>query len=201
MSLSINHCLIELIFPQDINHSGDGGLYAELIRNRAFQGSGSSVTPTLAAYRAVGDANLSIVTDNPLSSALPNVMKVSPNSANATDVGFLNEGFWGIDVKVVPYTGSFYVKGAYRGTFTVSIKSNLTATVYAEKKIESKSKADSWTLHEFVLTPNKAAPNVNNTLQVTFSALKAENGLHFSLISLFPPTYHNRYGFWLTSTK
>lgn len=30
--------LLHGLFFEDINHSGDGGIYAELIRNRAFQG-------------------------------------------------------------------------------------------------------------------------------------------------------------------
>ncbi|KAI5845036.1 glycoside hydrolase family 51 protein [Morchella snyderi] len=176
---------------EDINHSGDGGLYAELIRNRAFQGSGSTTNPTLAAYRAVGDAVISIDTANPLSPALKNVMKVAPSSSDATQVGFLNEGFWGINVKDQEYTGSFYVKGQYNGTFIVSLKSNLTSKVYAQKKVKSTSKPDGWTKHEFVLHP-EAAPNVNNTLQITFNAKGSEEGLWFSMISLFPPTYHGR---------
>ncbi|KAH0612759.1 uncharacterized protein H6S33_009139 [Morchella sextelata] len=176
---------------EDINHSGDGGLYAELIRNRAFQGSGSTTNPTLAAYRAVGDAVISIDTANPLSPALKNVMKVTPISSDATQVGFLNEGFWGINVKDQEYTGSFYVKGQYNGDFTVSLKSNLTSKVYAQKKVRSTSKPDAWTKHEFVLHP-EAAPNVNNTLQITFNAKGSEEGLWFSMISLFPPTYHGR---------
>jgi alpha-L-arabinofuranosidase len=62
-----------LTFLQDINHSGDGGLYAELIRNRAFQGTAS---PTLEAYRAIGRVTLHIDGNNSLSPALPNVLRV-----------------------------------------------------------------------------------------------------------------------------
>jgi alpha-N-arabinofuranosidase len=118
-------------------------------------------------------------------------MKVTPISSDATQVGFLNEGFWGINVKDQEYTGSFYVKGQYNGDFTVSLKSNLTSKVYAQKKVRSTSKPDAWTKHEFVLHP-EAAPNVNNTLQITFNAKGSEEGLWFSMISLFPPTYHGR---------
>ncbi|KAG9637033.1 hypothetical protein KCU86_g19638, partial [Aureobasidium melanogenum] len=34
------------IMHEDINHSGDGGIYAEMIANRAFQGMSSSSNPS-----------------------------------------------------------------------------------------------------------------------------------------------------------
>ncbi|RPB01150.1 alpha-L-arabinofuranosidase A [Choiromyces venosus 120613-1] len=180
--------------PIDINHSGDGGLYAELVKNRAFQGQSGSPTPDLDAYRAVGAASISIDTANPLSSALPHVMRVTPTDATITEqVGYLNTGYWGISVKPVVYTGSFYVKGAYSGTFTVSLRSDDGATVFAQKQIRSNSKADQWTKHGFTLNPSVAAPNVKNVFQVTYQPSKATGGsLLFSLTTLFPPTYHNR---------
>jgi len=60
------------IMFEDINHSGDGGIYAELIQNRAFQGNAN-----LNAWSAVGGASLSLTTANPLSSALPTSVQVS----------------------------------------------------------------------------------------------------------------------------
>src|SRR6476469_8573019 len=57
------------IMFEDINHSGDGGLYAELIQNRAFQGS-SQFPIVLEPWTASGDASLSLRNlTNPLSSA------------------------------------------------------------------------------------------------------------------------------------
>jgi alpha-N-arabinofuranosidase len=38
-------------------------------------------------------------------------------------VGFSNPGWWGIDVKVEPYKGSFYARGSYSGSFTASLLS------------------------------------------------------------------------------
>jgi alpha-L-arabinofuranosidase len=98
---------------EDINHSGDGGIYGELLTNRAFQGStvqygtipglaGSSVIssensivpfgPVLTGWDAVGDARLSLDRLHPLSDALPICMQVDV-PANATgEVGFVNYG-------------------------------------------------------------------------------------------------------------
>ena len=95
-------------------------------------------------------------------------MRVS--SGNGTGpIGFENEGYWGMDVKASQeYTGSFWVKGAYKGSFTAAFKSNLTDDVFGSVEIESKAVANDWTEHEFVLQPSKDAPNSNNTFAVTF---------------------------------
>jgi alpha-L-arabinofuranosidase len=85
-------------------------------------------------------------------------------------VGFANSGYWGIDVKVQTYTGSFYVKGSYTGAFTVSLQSNLTNEVFASTQVSSHCSPSQWVQHEFTLTPGKAAPNVNNTFNVTFES-------------------------------
>lgn len=178
--------------PQDINNSGDGGIYAELIQNRAFQYSKEFPVST-AHYFAVNGAGLSIQElETPLSKALPASMRVT--SGNRTGkVGFKNEGYWGIDVRHQKYTGSFWVHGAYKGCFTAALESNLTSDVFASVEVPSKSVAGEWTEHTFELVPKKDAPNSNNTLSITFDP-KGVSGdaLDFNLISLFPPTFKNR---------
>jgi alpha-N-arabinofuranosidase len=179
---------------EDINNSGDGGIYAELIRNRAFQYSDAYPVNT-DGYRSVNGAKLTLSRlDEPLSDALPVSLNVRGSKcSNATTVGFLNEGYWGMDVKKQKYTGSFWVRGAYDGVFTASLQSDLTDDVFGSVEIESKSVADDWVEHEFELIPTVDAPNSNNTFAVTFDPAAAANrSLDFNLISLFPPTYKGR---------
>lgn len=113
--------LLHGLFFEDINHSGDGGLYAELIRNRAFQGSDVTLGqkkgfsgdriidsenkevpwgPTLTAWKSIGGALLSLDTLNPLSDALGTVLRVDIPTDATGEVGILNEGWWGMDVQV-----------------------------------------------------------------------------------------------------
>jgi alpha-N-arabinofuranosidase len=153
---------------EDINNSGDGGIYAELIQNRAFQFSDAYPVNT-DHYQSINGASLSIqFLGKPLSDALPASMRVS--SANGSGpIGFENEGYWGMDVKASQeYTGSFWVKGAYTGSFTAAFKSNLTDDVFGSVEIASKSVANDWTEHAFVLQPDEDAPSSNNTFAVTF---------------------------------
>ncbi|KAJ5091085.1 hypothetical protein NUU61_005955 [Penicillium alfredii] len=172
-----------------INHCGKGGLYAESIRNRAFQGS-AKYPSSLDTWSAVGDSSLSLQSlSSPLSSALPTSAKVKGNRT----VGLSNEGFWGIDIRPQKYSRSFYVKGAYKGEFTASLKSATSEKTLASVKARSKSVVDDWVQHKFVLSPTKAASDTINTFSLTFDASKtSDSSLHFNLISLFPPTWNDR---------
>lgn len=177
---------------EDINNSGDGGIYAELIQNRAFQFS-QNYSVSTDHYYPVNGASLSLQNlSQPLSKALPVSMRVTAGNGTGK-VGFKNEGYWGMDVKQHKYTGSFWVKGAYEGSFYASLESNLTSDIFGTVEVPSKSVADEWTEHTYELTPEKDAPNSNNTLSITFDSAGASGGaLDFNLISLFPPTYKNR---------
>ena len=182
---------------EDINHSGDGGIYAELIQNRAFQGS-TEFPSTLTPWVPVGGAVLTLQnTSVPLSNALPTSINVaSSNSTNGTygmrnsTIGILNPGWWGIDVRPQKYTGSFWALGSYKGKFTVKLQSNLTDQVFASLDIPSLATPGKWVEHKFELEPSIAAPNSNNTFVLEFDS--TAGSLNFNLISLFPPTYNNR---------
>lgn len=87
------------------------------------------------------------------------------------EVGFFNDGYWGMDVKASrKYSGSFWVKGAYSGQFTASLQSNVSGETFGTANITSQSTAGEWTEHEFELTPSKDAPNSNNSFVLTFDA-------------------------------
>ncbi|KAI0421854.1 alpha-N-arabinofuranosidase A [Xylaria grammica] len=180
------------LLHEDIDNSGDGGLYAELIRNRAFQSS-ERYPSSLDGWSPVNGAQLSLnALEEPLSEALSNSLNVAPTSARG-QIGFSNDGYWGIDVKVQKYSGSFWVRGDYSGHFTASLQSNITGERFGFTKVNSRSQANEWVEHDFTLIPNKNAPSSNNTFAITFEAagLKSES-LDFNLISLFPPTFKGR---------
>lgn len=143
----------------------------------------------------MNNATLAVAfTSAPLSKALTGGLRVTTGSKNSTGkIGFKNEGYWGIDVRVQKYTGSFWVKGDYNMTFTVALASNLTNETFATVEVPSQSNATRWTEHTFELTPSYNASNSNNTFSVTFDPAGTDKGtLDFNLISLFPPTYKNR---------
>jgi alpha-N-arabinofuranosidase len=130
----------------------------------------------LDAWTAVGDSTLSLQNlSNPLSSALPTSVEVTGKGT----VGLSNEGFWGIDVRPQKYSGSFYVKGSYKGSFTASLQSSTSGKTLASVKVASKSVANEWIQHEFTLIPKTTASDTNNTFSLTFDAsvgLNVSNG-------------------------
>lgn len=124
---------------------------------------------------------------------MPASLRVSASSNGTGRIGFKNDGYWGIAVSQQKYTGSFWVKGAYNGSFTASLQSNLTDEVFGSVEVASKAVADEWTEHEFELVPESDAPTSNNTFSITFDVAAVQSGeLDFNLISLFPPTFKDR---------
>lgn len=179
------------IMFEDINHSGDGGIYAELIQNRAFQGS-TEFPSTIDPWEAVGNAELSLQnTSVPLSWALPTSLQVSPGNSSTSSgtIGIQNPGWWGISVTPQKYTGSFWVLGSYSGKFTAKLQSAESSQVWASVEIKSKCQKGKWVEHKFTLRPKFAAPNTNNNFVIEYQPGQAS--LNFNLISLFPPTYKN----------
>lgn len=160
---------------EDINNSGDGGLYAELIRNRAFQYS-DAYPVSLTGWHSVNGANLALNRlDTPLSDALPVSVTVSAGPSNSSRgsnssslVGLKNDGYWGMHVAKQTYTGSFWVWGEYDGVFTAELRSGLNDDVFGSVEIESKAQEGEWIEHTFELEPTVGAPNSNNTFALTF---------------------------------
>ena len=206
---------------EDINHSIDGGLYAEMIVNRAFQGStvtlgtqdefpGTSIIgsenpiepfgPVLTGWQSIGGAILSLDRLHPLSDALTTVMQVSipPNATG--EVGFFNYGYWGMDVSPQTYQASFYMlangptDAAHLTAVNVSLRSNLTNDIWITNHIPVQNLSSfSYTKLNTIIYNNSTAPNSNNTFAVTFNASEVAGGtFYFDLISLFPETYNNR---------
>ena len=92
------------IFYEEINHGGDGGLYAELIRNRSFEDN----TTAPDGWQKFGDVSVEMVSTNLLNNAQSRALKLTVNENLA---GVRNEGFWGMNiVKGETYTLTFWAK-------------------------------------------------------------------------------------------
>jgi alpha-N-arabinofuranosidase len=125
----------------------------------------------------------------PLSSALPTSLQVS---ASTGQVGISNPGYWGIEVKTQEFTGSFWVRGNFKGDFTANLFNYLSNETIGSVEVPGNTTTAEWREHRFLLTPHTDPGNVNNTFQITYDASASDGTLDFNLISLFPPTYNNR---------
>src|SRR3954451_18742394 len=81
------------LMTEEINYSYEGGIYAELIRNRTFKANAQN--PMF--WNTVGDGTIAVDTNQPLNAALNVSLKLDASKASeASPVGFANGGYWGI---------------------------------------------------------------------------------------------------------
>ncbi|GJJ10558.1 hypothetical protein Clacol_004785 [Clathrus columnatus] len=183
---------------EDIS-SGDGGLYAEMLQNRAFQQVTPNTTDALNAWSAVNGASIAVVDNTPsLSKALPNSLQLTVPEDATGPVGAQNNGYFGINVQSSwTYTASFYYKLAQGSTFsgplTISLKSSTTGQTFASASVHIKESSEKWTQVSVKLKPKTTAPDTNNIFEVTVDgASHSGQSIFFALFSLFPPTFKDR---------
>jgi len=113
------------LMTEEINYAYDGGLYAEMVRNRTFRGDWSGVNYWYLVEK--GNASAKLVPDKATgpSTALPSSLRIEIEKADPQNqAGVLNTGWWGMALKPdTQYKGSFYAKAssAELGPVTVSL--------------------------------------------------------------------------------
>ncbi len=179
------------LMTEEINHSYDGGLYAELIRNRAFLDNASDPVhwSLVTSQGAVGA--IALDTSDPVNAtALTTSLRIDATTVSTGQrVGVANDGFWGIPVKPhTRYKASFYARASagFTGPMTVDIESADGATVYAKGTVSGVGTG--WKKYNLTLSTGDCEPSTNNRFVISASA---PGSVWLSLVSLFPPTYHN----------
>jgi len=198
------------LMTEEINFAYEGGLYAELIRNRSFKADAvvPPVTPDTYVvgkylpvtfrpdtqtrfWTVVGGASMVLDTNTPLNKFLNVSLKLEASSASqASPAGVANGGFWGIPVKPsTTYRVSFFAKAArgFTGPVTVSLESADGKTVFASAKVSKIS--GEWKKYETTLKTKRVPASKDNVFKLTTTT---PGTLWLQNVSLFPPTYKNR---------
>jgi alpha-N-arabinofuranosidase len=138
------------LMTEEINYSYDGGLYAELIRNRAFKNNPAA--PDNWSLVQDGDAKAGIALDHEQSlNVAQNVSLRLEVTAAGSRAGIANEGYWGIPVKPsTSYALSFYARSGKSTPLTVSIESKDGKTVYAQA--QTAAVGSNWQQYKLTLT-------------------------------------------------
>ena len=179
------------LMTEEINYSYEGGLYAELVRNRTFQGKENAPDFWSLVQDEGGAGSMALDPSQPLNAALPSALKLEVTAAAAKQrVGIANPGFWGIPVR--PETScraSFYAKAApgFAGPLTISIESNDGATVQASAQVSGLT--TDWKRYAVTLTTGKVTSSATNRLVI---AAQSPGTVWFNVVSLFPPTWNDR---------
>jgi alpha-N-arabinofuranosidase len=179
------------LMTEEINYSYDGGLYAELVRNRAFHPGWDE--PAHWFLMQYGDAQASMALD-PSTGPSANrrfSLKLNVEKASPTDLaGIENEGYWGIPARAnTTYIASFYAKAdnASVGPVTISIISDDTGKPLASAS--TPALGAEWKQYSVALTTGDIKTSAANHLVLTVAH---PGKIWFDMISLFPPTYKNR---------
>jgi alpha-N-arabinofuranosidase len=157
--------------------------------------------PVITGYKPVGNTSLRLDNLHPLTPSHPTVLAldIPTTSSQLTGrVGFENMGWWGIPVSPQAYNVSFFIfpdqLRNYNNTstsITVSLQSNITGEVWASTVIP----AQSWNVVNYThvtaqIISNVSAPDVNNSLAITFDPIQAQGQTYFfDQISLFGETF------------
>ena len=179
------------LMTEEINHSYDGGLYAELIRNRAFLDDAASPAHWSAVHADGAAAAIALDPNQPLNTAIATSLRLEVTQASTGHAaGVANEGYWGVPVRPnTRYRASFFAKAApgFGGAITAAIESEDGKTTYANGRVSGLTPA--WKQYEVMLSTANVAPTAKARFVLT---VERPGTIWFSLVSLFPPTYKNQ---------
>jgi alpha-N-arabinofuranosidase len=175
------------LMTEEINYSYEGGLYGELIRNRAFKANATNAV----FWQTVGNAAIALDSTTPLNDALNTSLKLdAAQAAKNSPAGIANGGYWGIPVKPkTAYQVSFFAKASagFSGPLTVSIESADGKKIFAAAEVAALT--GDWKKYEVTLHTKRVQPSKNNVFKITTAS---PGTIWFQNVSLFPPTFANR---------
>src|SRR5437588_2636429 len=156
------------LMTEEINYSYDGGLYAELVRNRTFRSDWSGILNWFLIEKGTAAAKLSVDPKEGPSTPLPSSAKLEITRADVNSpAGLLNEGYWGIAVRPnARYTGSLFAKSDSEGSLPVRIAlvADQSGQVLAKASVPVTGSA--WKEDKFEMQSGDAAASSENHLEL-----------------------------------
>ena len=167
------------IFFEDINFAADGGLYAELVKNRSFE----FPQDPLQGWKAFG--HVEVREDGPFDRCPHYVRLIDPGHAHKW-TGLDNEGFFGIGVKAgETYRFSVWARVPDGGSSDLRIELVNTASMGENQFLcqkELRISGSEWKQYEVILSPDTTLPK--SVLRIFLVGDRKTTDLEH--ISLFP---------------
>jgi alpha-N-arabinofuranosidase len=162
------------IFFEDINYGADGGLYAELVKNRSFE-----FPQNLLGWTTFG--NVEVRSDDPAFSTNPHYVRLSYPGHDEKLTGIDNEGFFGISVKKdAEYRFSVWARFSGEGTSSIRIELiDPESNVMTNQSLSIDSKI--WKKYQVILKASKT--ELKGRLRIFLTSKKS---LDMDQVSLFP---------------
>ncbi len=175
------------IFFEEINFAGDGGIYAEMVRNRSLQ---QSSTPDGWTVVTDGSANGSISVDyaESLNTNIISSLQLT-HTGGTGSVGAGNSGYFGgMSIESgSSYNLSLYAKdnGSFSGSISARLENSNGSTVYDQVTMGSPSSG--W--QKLTNTLTSSVTDTNARLVVS---IEQSGTVWLSMVSLFPETFAGR---------
>lgn len=174
------------LFFEDINFAGDGGIYAELVRQRDFEGQDPLEGWSLEQQGATGKMQLD--RQNRLNKVRRQSLRIEVSQVEGGTVRLVNQGFWGIPVRSgEKYSFSLFVKGnpQFAGQkLSVQLQNKSLDQTYAQ--LELGPVTGEWQK----LTGSLIPSGNDNDGRLVLSA-GAAGQFWVDMVSLFPATYND----------
>lgn len=177
------------LMTEEINHAFDGGLYAELIQNRAFLDDDKAPAHWALVQDGGGAGTMTLDNDNSVpGTTLTRCLRLDVTKAG-TRVGVANEGFWGISVRPnAPLHVSFWAKAA-PGTGPLTVDVETADGRYAQGPARSVTLTPAWKKYEMTLPQAYVKAGADNRFVMT---LRTPGTVWLTQVSAMPPTFNTR---------
>ena len=141
------------LMTEEINYSYDGGLYAEMVRNRTFGNDWSGVQHWILIEDGNSSAEIGVDKQTGPSESLQSSLRINVQRADIHNpAGVLNDGWWGMPLRPnTTYQGSFYAKASSGdlGPVSVRLVSNQSGKTLASTEVNGLTTA--WEQIHFTL--------------------------------------------------
>lgn len=173
------------LFFEDINYAADGGLYAELIKNRSFE-----FPQNLMGWKSFG--HVTVKNDGPFERN-PHYVRLSDPGHEHKRTGLQNEGFFGIGVKKdAEYRFSVWARLPEGGeTSKIRVEIINPGSMGEHHALTGKDleiNSTEWKKYELILKPEVTEPKTELRI-----FLKSKNSVDLEHISLFPVDTWNKH--------
>jgi alpha-L-arabinofuranosidase len=177
------------IFFEEINRAGDGGVYAEMIRNRSFEDADTPEGWSLVKADGA-DGRMALDRAQPPNPQNPTALRLEILAASpSARVGVANEGFQGVGVSAgASYAVAFAARRheAFDGELRVSIERK-DGTVLAEQSIGDLGTG--WARFACILTAAETDHAASLVLSTT-----SKGTVWLDMVSLFPKETYKGHG-------
>ena len=178
------------LMTEEINYSYEGGLYAEMVRNRTFRSDWSGILYWYLLENGNAAAKIDIDKASGPSQALASSLKLQVDKAGiGNEAGVINVGYWGMAVRPgTVYKGSFYARtsSADIGPVTVSLIGDLSGKPVATATVSAIG--TEWKQYTFTLKSAQVSPRRRPIISPCPSPIRVRCGCSRYRCSLPPIT-------------